>query len=37
MREVPDELRHAEYLANKIAALGGTPTTTPVAVPPPPT
>ncbi len=34
MREVPDELRHAEYLANKIAALGGTPTTTPVAVPP---
>jgi len=25
---------HAEYLANKIAALGGTPTTTPVAVPP---
>jgi bacterioferritin len=34
MREVPDELRHAEYLANKITALGGTPTTTPVAVPP---
>jgi hypothetical protein len=34
MREVPDELRHAEYLANKIAALGGTPTTTPVAVTP---
>ena len=25
MREVPDELRHAEYLANKIAALGGRP------------
>lgn len=25
--EVPDELRHAEFLANKIAALGGVPTT----------
>lgn len=34
MREVPDELRHAEFLANKIAALGGTPVTTPAAVPP---
>lgn len=34
MREVPDELRHAEFLANKIAALGGTPVTTPTAVPP---
>ncbi len=34
MREVPDELRHAELLANKIAALGGQPTTTPVPVPP---
>lgn len=27
--EIPDELRHAQFLANKIAALGGTPTTTP--------
>src|SRR5919202_3362092 len=27
--EVPDELRHAQYLANKIAALGGTPPTMP--------
>lgn len=34
MREVPDELRHAELLANKIAALGGQPTTVPIAVPP---
>lgn len=34
MREVPDELRHAEFLANKIAALGGTPVTTPTAVSP---
>ena len=33
MREVPDELRHAELLANKIAALGGQPTTVPIAVP----
>ena len=23
--EIPDELKHAEFLANKIAALGGTP------------
>ncbi len=34
MREVPEELRHAEFLANKIAALGGQPTTVPIAVPP---
>lgn len=34
MREVPDELRHAEFLANKIAALGGQPTTVPAPVPP---
>jgi len=27
--EVPDEQAHAEYLANKIVALGGEPTTTP--------
>ena len=27
--EVPDELGHAKFLANKIAALGGTPTTKP--------
>lgn len=34
MREVPDELRHAEFLANKIAALGGMPTTVPTPAPP---
>ncbi len=34
LREVPDELRHAQFLASKIAALGGTPTTTPAPVPP---
>ncbi len=27
--EIPDEQRHAQYLADKIAALGGEPTTTP--------
>lgn len=27
--ELPEELVHAQFLANKIAALGGTPTTTP--------
>jgi bacterioferritin len=27
MGEVPDETGHAEFLANKIVALGGTPTT----------
>lgn len=27
--EIPDELGHAKFLANKIAALGGTPTTKP--------
>ena len=32
--EVADEQRHAEYLANKIVALGGEPTTVPRAVPP---
>lgn len=28
MAEVPDETAHAQYLANKIVALGGDPTTT---------
>lgn len=32
LREVPGELRHAQFLASKIAALGGTPTTTPAPV-----
>jgi len=31
--EVPDELRHAQLLANKIAALEGDPTTDPAGVP----
>lgn len=31
--EVPEELAHAQFLADKIASLGGTPTTTPRAVP----
>lgn len=31
--EIPDELAHAQFLADKIVALGGTPVTTPVAVP----
>lgn len=30
--EIADELRHAQFLANKVAALGGTPTTTPETV-----
>ncbi len=30
--EIPDELRHAQVLADKIAALGGTPTATPTPV-----
>jgi bacterioferritin len=29
LAEVPDEQLHAQYLANKIVALGGQPTTTP--------
>lgn len=29
LQEVPDEQGHAEFLANKIVALGGEPTTTP--------
>jgi bacterioferritin len=31
--EIPDEQGHATYLANKIVALGGEPTTTPRPVP----
>ncbi|MCB1008480.1 MAG: ferritin-like domain-containing protein [Acidobacteria bacterium] len=31
--EVPEELAHAQFLADKIASLGGTPSTTPRAVP----
>lgn len=33
MAEVPDEQGHAQFLANKIVALGGEPTTTPRSVP----
>jgi bacterioferritin len=33
LAEVTDEQMHAQYLANKIVALGGEPTTTPRAVP----
>jgi bacterioferritin len=32
-KEIPDELRHAMLLADKIAALGGTPITSPRPVP----
>ena len=31
--EIPDELRHAQYLADKVAALGGTPAPTALPVP----
>lgn len=34
LAEVPDEQGHAQYLANKIVALGGEPTTEPASVPP---
>jgi bacterioferritin len=34
MAEVPDETSHAQYLSNKIVALGGDPTTTARAVAP---
>jgi len=34
LAEVADEQGHAQYLANKIVALGGEPTTTPRPVPP---
>jgi bacterioferritin len=33
LAEVPDEQAHAQFLANKIVALGGTPTTTARPVP----
>ena len=33
LAEVPDELAHAQFLANKIVALGGEPTTEPRPVP----
>jgi bacterioferritin len=33
MAEVPDELAHAEFLAEKVASLGGVPTTVPRPVP----
>ncbi len=32
LAEVPDEQMHAQYLANKIVALGGEPTTVPTTV-----
>lgn len=32
LKEVPDETEHARFLADKIVALGGTPTVTPAAV-----
>lgn len=34
MAEVPDEQLHAQFLANKVVALGGEPTTQPRPVPP---
>ena len=34
LEEVVDEQGHAQFLANKIVALGGEPTTTPAPVPP---
>ena len=34
LQEVPDEQTHAQYLANKIVALGGEPTTTSSTFPP---
>lgn len=34
MAEVPDEQAHAQFLANKIVALGGEPVTQPRPVPP---
>ena len=33
LAEVPDEQMHAQYLANKIVAMGGEPTTVPLPVP----
>ena len=34
LKEVPDEQGHAEFLANKVVALGGIPTTVPAPVAP---
>jgi bacterioferritin len=34
LNEVPDEQGHAQFLANKVVALGGEPTTQPRPVPP---
>src|SRR5690606_32469091 len=34
LAEVADEQKHAQFLANKIVALGGEPTTSPRPVPP---
>jgi len=34
LKEVPDEQGHAEFLANKVVALGGVPTTVPASVAP---
>lgn len=34
LEEVPDEQGHAEFLANKVVALGGVPTTVPAPVAP---
>jgi bacterioferritin len=34
LQEIPDEQAHAQFLANKIVALGGEPTTTARPVPP---
>jgi bacterioferritin len=36
-REIPDELGHAQFLADKIVVYGGTPITTPAPVPEAPT
>ena len=33
LKEVPEEQGHAQFLANKVVALGGEPTTTPASVP----
>jgi bacterioferritin len=33
LNEIPDETMHAQYLADKVAALGGVPCVTPEAVP----
>lgn len=33
LAEIPEETMHAQFLADKIASLGGTPTTTPRPVP----